>query len=209
MTEQELLDLIAADEADRVEFTVSTTDTDKFSEAVCAFANDLPNHGKPGYLIIGVDGKGGFHLLDRHNKTLTAVSDELLLKLGGLRDDGNIQPLPSITVEKVVTGQGDVAVVKVFPSLLPPVRYRGRICIRIGPRRGYASELDERILFEKRISRARTFDAEPCLGSGLGESLDIIARAGCSNRCPAHSILGCREPSPRKDGRGLSAGGGA
>lgn len=41
MTEHELFALIVDHEADRVEFTVSTTDTDKFAEAVCAFANDL------------------------------------------------------------------------------------------------------------------------------------------------------------------------
>ena len=30
----------------------------KFAEAVCAFANDLPGHGKPGLLVIGVDNRG-------------------------------------------------------------------------------------------------------------------------------------------------------
>jgi ATP-dependent DNA helicase RecG len=47
------------------------------------------------------------------------------------------------------------------------VRYRGRICIRIGPRRGYATEAEERILIERRVAHARTFDATPCLGSTL------------------------------------------
>ena len=31
-------------ESDRVERTVSTTNTDKFGQAICAFANDLPDH---------------------------------------------------------------------------------------------------------------------------------------------------------------------
>ncbi|MFO1205450.1 MAG: ATP-binding protein [Burkholderiales bacterium] len=159
MTEQELRELIACHDADRVEFTVSTRDTDKFSEAVCAFANDLPNHNRPGYLVVGVDDSGRFAGLD--------VTDQLLRSLGGLRDDGNIQPLPSITVEKVSTPEGNVAVVKVLPSPLPPVRYRGRVWIRIGPRRGHATEHEERILIERRVSQARTFDAQPCLGSTL------------------------------------------
>jgi len=126
MTEQELRTLFADHESDRYEFTTALDDTHKFSEAVCAFANDLPGHGKPGYLMIGVGDSGkiiGIH-----------VTDELLRNLAALRSDGNIQPLPDITVEKVVTADGDVALVTVQPSPLPPVRYRGRVCIRIGPR---------------------------------------------------------------------------
>jgi ATP-dependent DNA helicase RecG len=169
MTEQELCELITHHEADRVEFTTSTKDTDKFSEAVCAFANDLPNHACPGHLIIGVDNAGQFAGI--------SVSDELLRNLGGLRDDGAIQPLPAIFVEKVVTPMGEVAIVTVQPAMLPPVRYRGRICIRNGPRRGYATEHEERILIERRVSQARTFDAQPCLDStvkDLATSLFVI-----------------------------------
>lgn len=55
------------------------------------------------------------------------MTDKLLRDLGGLRDDGNIQPLPAITVEKVVMAEGELAVVTVQPSPLPPVRYRGRV----------------------------------------------------------------------------------
>lgn len=169
MTEQELSDLIAHHEADRVELTISTKDTDKFSEAVCAFANDLPNHGRPGYLVVGVDDKGRFAGL--------TVTDELLRNLGGLRDDGNIQPLPTLTVEKYVTAKGEVAIVTVYPSSLPPVRYKGRVCIRTGPRRGYATEHEERMLIERRVAQARTFDAQPCLDSrldDLAQSLFLI-----------------------------------
>jgi ATP-dependent DNA helicase RecG len=161
MTEDELRQLIAKHEADRVEFTTSANNTAKFSEAVCAFANDLPNHCAPGYLVIGVDDKGLFSGLK--------VSDELLRNLAGLREDGNIQPLPSITVEKVTTANGEAAVVTVQPSSLPPVRYRGRVCIRFGPRQGYATEQDETLLTEKRVSRARTFDAQPCIDATLAD----------------------------------------
>lgn len=112
MTEQELYALIADHEADRVEFTVSTGDTDKFAEAVCAFANDLPNHRKPGHLLIGIRDRGQFGGIQ--------VTDELLRNLAALRDSGNIQPLPAITVEKLVTPDGQVAVVTVQPALLPP-----------------------------------------------------------------------------------------
>ena len=41
-------------ESDRIERTISTTNTDKFGQAICAFANDLPNHQMPGFLFLGV-----------------------------------------------------------------------------------------------------------------------------------------------------------
>jgi ATP-dependent DNA helicase RecG len=47
----ELSRLPAEGEADRIERTISVTNTDKFSEAVTAFANDMPNHRLPGYLV--------------------------------------------------------------------------------------------------------------------------------------------------------------
>lgn len=51
--------LLTGLESDRLERTNSTRDTGKFAEAVPAFANDLPGHGLPGYLLVGVrkDGK--------------------------------------------------------------------------------------------------------------------------------------------------------
>lgn len=166
MTEQDLRALITHHEADRVEFLTAVISADEFGEAVCAVANDLPNHGQPGYLVIGVDDDG--RIAD------SSITDELLRNLGGLRDDGTIQPLPSLTVEKVSTGDGDVAVVTVQPSPLPPVRYKKRIWIRVGPRRTVATEHDERILIEKRVSQARTFDAQPCLGSGIDDLSEAL-----------------------------------
>jgi ATP-dependent DNA helicase RecG len=52
LIKDELLALLSDEESDRVERTTSTTNTDKFCEAVCAFANDYPNLRFPGYLII-------------------------------------------------------------------------------------------------------------------------------------------------------------
>jgi ATP-dependent DNA helicase RecG len=151
--QSELLRLLAEGESDRIERTTSIGHTDKFSEAVTAFANDLPDHRLPGYLVIGVNDDGAPAGLE--------VTDRLLQNLGALRTDGNIQPLPSLNVAKFSLPGGDVAVVEVFPSDLPPVRYKGRVYIRVGPRKGIASQQDERTLTEKRI--ARTFDALPCL----------------------------------------------
>ena len=163
----ELRELLASAESDRVERTVSTNNTDKFSEAVTAFSNDMPGHRRPGYLIIGVNDAGIPSGLQ--------VSDDLLLSLAGLRSNGNIQPLPAINVQKFSLDGGEVAVVEVQPADLPPVRYKGRIYIRVGPRKGIATEQEERILTEKRISTAKTFDAWPCLGAGLDAlALDLF-----------------------------------
>lgn len=153
MTETDLLALIANHEEDHLELTTSLTDRDKYCEAVCAFANDLPQRG-PGWLVIGVDNS-------RIIAGLT-MSDKFIASLGDIRSDGRILPIPAISVEKLATAQGEVAVVTVQPSDMPPVRFNGRVFIRVGPRRGIASEHEERILTERRVAGARTFDATPC-----------------------------------------------
>lgn len=61
---------------------------------------------------------------------------------------------------------------EVQPSEFPPVRYRGRIWVRVGPRKSIATEAEEKILTERRLSNVHTFDAMPCLGTTL-DDLDI------------------------------------
>ena len=139
-----LLDL----ENDRIERTISTTNTDKFGQAICAFANDIPNHKEPGYLFLGVLDDGTIQGLN--------VTDELLKNIAAIRTDGNIQPQPSMVVEKVSMPEGDIVMVEVQPHILPPVRYKGRIWIRVGSRKGIASEADEHILLEKRATNITT-----------------------------------------------------
>ena len=157
----ELRALIADHESDRVELTVSTTKTDKFGEAVCAFANDFPNHRQPGYLIVGADDKGRVGGL--------TVGDELLRNLGDLRSNVNIEPLPAMTVQKYSLPEGEVAVVEVLPSDLPPVRYKGRVWIRVGPSRRAANQQEERILIERRTALQRSFDVRPCPGCTIDD----------------------------------------
>ncbi len=157
----ELCALIEDHESDRVELTVSKTNTDKFGEAICAFANDFPNNARPGYLIIGVD--------DHGTVSAETVSDELLQHLGNLRSNVNIEPLPVMTVQKHLLPEGEVAVVEVLPSDLPPVRYKGVVWIRVGPSRRRASQQEERILIEKRTAQQRTFDLRPCAGCKMDD----------------------------------------
>lgn len=154
LTEVELKGLLSEMESDRIERTVSVDKMEKYYEAICAFANDLPDHRLPGYLLIGVNDDGTLSGL--------AATDELLQKLGGIRSDGNILPQPRMNVAKFSLVGGDVAVIEVFPSDLPPVRYKGRVCIRVGPRKAIATDQEERVLAERRVAMARSFDALPC-----------------------------------------------
>ena len=64
-------------------------------------------------------------------------------------------------------------VVEVRPAKFPPVKYKGRIWVRIGPRKGIANEDDERRLYEKRVANITTFDAMPCIGATF-DDLDIV-----------------------------------
>lgn len=175
LTQEELETLLHDLESDRVERTTSTTKTDKFSEAICAFANDFPDHRQPGYLMVGVNDDGTPSGLE--------VTDELLKNLAGIRADGNVQPLPAMTVSKYSLTGGDIAVVEVLPSDLPPVKYRGRVWIRVGPRRQVASEQEERLLAERRAALLTTFDARPCQGATLDDldtrlfSIDYLPNA--------------------------------
>ena len=101
------------------------------------------------------------------------ITDHLLRQLSEMKTDGNIVPLPSMTVEKRTLLDGDVAVVIVQPSDSPPVRCRGRIHIRIGSRRGIATAQDERILNEKRRFGDIPFDICPVPSATLPD-LDLL-----------------------------------
>jgi ATP-dependent DNA helicase RecG len=68
-------------------------------------------------------------------------------------------------VAKFEYPDGELAVVEVQPHFLPPVRFKGKLCVRAGIRKGTANEAEERILTEKRSAFARSFDVFPCKGS--------------------------------------------
>jgi ATP-dependent DNA helicase RecG len=157
----ELESLAARGESFRVErkesFNGSAPQTVR--EAVCAFANDLPNSNEPGVIFIGVRDDGVPAGL--------AITDALLRSLSDIRTDGNILPPPSMFVEMRTIRGSDIAVVTVTPSDSPPVRYKGAIHVRIGPRRGIATAQDESILNAKRRARDIPFDIQPVPGTGL------------------------------------------
>ena len=161
LTTDQLLALLVDHESDAVEFTTFTKNTDKFCAAICAFANDFPNRRQPGYLLVGVNDDGTVSGL--------VVTDQLLRRLADLRSNVNLEPLPAVTVEKYTLPDGEIAVVEVLPSNLPPVRYRGRVWIRVGPARHGANQQEERILVEKRAALQKPFDIRPCHGCTLDD----------------------------------------
>jgi len=164
LSDENLVALLTDLESERVErkasFKGSAPETVR--EAVCAFANDLAGHGQPGVVFIGANDDGsptaGF-----------TVTDELLRQLADIKSDGNIIPPPTLLVEKRHLDGADFAVITVWPCDTPPVRYKGRIHVRWGPRRGLASAQDERILNERRRHRDRPFDVQPVTGTTLDD----------------------------------------
>ncbi len=156
---ESLLDDLESDCVERKESFSGGSVREKACQAICAFANDLPNHGKPGILFVGAHDNG--------SPSNIAVTDKLLLDLAAIRSDGNILPLPTLTVEKHRLKGADMAVLTVLPSDMPPVRYKGRIWIRTGPRLAVASAQEERILNEKRRHKDIPFDINPVPSSSL------------------------------------------
>jgi len=167
ISQDEIALLLPALESDRIEKTVSKTNADKFGEAICAFCNDMPGHGLPGYLIIGANDDGSLNGMK--------VDEQLMQTLLNFRTDGRIVPPPAMTVAKFSFDDGDIAVVEVQPSKVPPARYKGRVCVRVGQRRGFANEAEERILGERRSTFSKTFDTRPTYDSDLNElSIDLF-----------------------------------
>jgi ATP-dependent DNA helicase RecG len=142
LTDADLELLFRDQETDRVERKASTADPAKIKEAICAFANDYPRHGRPGVVFIGQN--------DNLSCANLEINGRLLETLGGWRSDGNILPFPSMAVRRLVVDGCEVAVVIVEPSENPPVRFNGRTWIRVGPRRAIATAAEENRLIERR-----------------------------------------------------------
>jgi ATP-dependent DNA helicase RecG len=84
LNREKVFKMLADMESEQVERTTSTSDTNKFAQAVCAFSNDISNTNRNGFLLIGVTNNGTLSKLKS--------SDKLLQNFGGLRSDGNILP---------------------------------------------------------------------------------------------------------------------
>lgn len=159
LEDAELARLIEGGEGSRVEFKekLEGSAPEKIREAICAFANDLAGTQESGIVVVGL----------RDDLTPVEVADATLLALSNIRGEGNIVPPPALLVEKRSWRGEEIVVATVSPSDSPPVRYRGAIHVRSGPRRGIANAQEERILNERRRFGDRPFDLKPVRGSGL------------------------------------------
>jgi len=159
MTDEELEGLLRDLESGRTERKESVSDSGRIRQAICAFANDMPNHRLPGVIFIGARDDGTCASLQ--------ITDALLRALADMRSDGNILPIPVMTVQKRILRGCELAVILVEPSDFPPVRYNGRVWIRVGPCRATATEEEERRLNEKRRAKDLPFDLHPIRSASL------------------------------------------
>ena len=136
-----------------------------FAEAICAFANDLPDSNEPGFLFLGVKDDGSIAGLSLDNRDRS--------KFGGLRDDGKILPIPTMSVSPRRVGGHDIVVIEVQPSKDTPVRFDGKCCIRCGARQALASREEEYALADKRTWHILSFDAQPIKGATIKEDIDV------------------------------------
>ena len=162
-SDAELEALMSDLESDLVERKESAADGRKIRRNVCAFANDLPGNGRPGVVLVGVRDDGSCASLP--------INDDLLTKLANIHGDGDILPLPSMTVQRRTLHGCEVAVVSVEPSADTPVRYQGRVWVRVGPSVREGSVENERLLTERRRAADLPFDSRPVASAGL-EDLD-------------------------------------
>ena len=167
LTDKELEEMMDHGESFRVEFkeTLKGDAPTRIREAVCAFSNDLPGSGQAGVVFVGLKDTGEASGVD--------IDDSLLIQLSAIKTDGNIVPPPSMLVEKRTLNDKPVAAVIVLPSDSPPIRFRGSIHVRYGPRRGIATEQDERVLNERRRAHTIPFDIQPVPGATVS---DLILR---------------------------------
>ena len=163
LSDNELENLLTDLESDRVERKRDISNMDGIRKTICALANDLPDHQKPGVIFIGIEDNGQPTDLD--------ITDQLLRTISDVATDGNILPLPHLTVQKRSLHGNEIAVVIVEPAEAPPVRYRGTVWVRIGPRLAIASQQQEHRLAEKRRHKDLPFDLQPASRATL-ENLD-------------------------------------
>ena len=116
ISKEELERLLLDIENSRVERTISTTNTDKFGEAICAFCNDFPDSQQAGYLIIGAKDNGSRNGLK--------VTDQLQINIAAIRSEGNIQPQPAMAIEKFTFPDGELLVAEVQDTGVLPLLTR-------------------------------------------------------------------------------------
>ncbi len=182
----ELEAMLAEDESQLAERKRSPSDGEAIRRNICAFSNDLPGLGKPGVIFVGIENDGSCAGLP--------VTDEVLLNLANMRDDGNLQPLPSLEIEKCTLLGCTIALILVQPSLFPPMRYRGRVYVKVGPSVRLATADEELRLVERHQAAHIPFDMRTAPGTRL-EDLDL--EYATNQYLPSAVALDIREQNQR------------
>ena len=164
LTETTLRNLLTDLESETVERTRAFDKAEKMGQAISAFANDLAGRKTSGYLLLGVENNGQI--------SGKRITDEQLASLGGLKTDGALLPPPAMAIEVFHLTEGDVVAIEVFPSIYPPIRYRGQAWIRLGARKALATDEDIHVLEERRAAAGVRFEELPCKTARL-EDLDL------------------------------------
>jgi ATP-dependent DNA helicase RecG len=173
-TETQLRQLVVEPESHWIERKESF-EREKICQTVCAFANDLVRSGKAGVVLLGVRDNG--------EVVGISVNDKLLQSVDQITSDARIQPWPSVTVQKFDISDKSVIALVVMPSTLPPVRFDGRIWVRMGASNRQANHQDEQVLNEIRRTKAgRPFDSEALIGTSIN---DLNLRYFQENYLPA------------------------
>ena len=134
--------MLPKEEDEHLERRESLSNKDKIVKTICAFSNNLNNNKKPGIIFIG--------LKDNGKSAKLKITDQNLLSLTSIRSDGNLLPFPIISVKKInIDAQSEVAAIIVQPAKSPPMRYKGRCFVRIGPSTREATPDEEVLLTEK------------------------------------------------------------
>ena len=172
LQDEDLKALLKAGESEHVEFTAGidrdqkvTIDRDKIAKNISAFSNDLANTGKIGVIFIGIKDNGecaGLSVTDKIQKDIASFSRQ-----------ENLYPFPSINVQKWIYKSDEVIVVQVHPLKYPPMRYKGRCYVRVGPSVRIATEEDEKRLLEKRKASLLPEDMQGVTHADISEDLDL------------------------------------
>ncbi len=156
MDESDLEELLRQPEGERVEWkaTVSDSSLAKIRRTVCAFANDLPRHRRPGVVVVGRRDDGSVEPAFR-------VTPKLVERLSQIGKDGAIVPFPSVSARPWPADAPTLLLVVVQPNPASLTRYDGRHWVRNGDQTHQASAAEERRLIEHRRAANLPFDARP------------------------------------------------
>lgn len=170
MANNELFQLLKCED-DRTEWKQSLkVKSDTILEAVCAFANDLGNTGRPGYLLIGINPKTGKpEGLGARDAKLDAEQQRLVSQLSSSR----LWPTPAFDVQIEEVEGETIFVIRVDPFEVPPaVTVDGIAYVRRGATTYRASDADIVRLGERRPLNRQPFDIRPVPGATL-DDLDL------------------------------------